>query len=69
MLSRSVVSDSCDPTDLTIRILCPWDSPSKNTRVGCHALLKGIFPTQGLNLHHLLHQQVAPPGKPNNKES
>ena len=23
------------------RILYPWDSPSKNTRVGCHALLQG----------------------------
>ena len=23
--------------------------PGKNTRVGCHALLQGIFPTQGLN--------------------
>ena len=23
------------------------ESPSKNTRVGCHALLQGIFPTQG----------------------
>ena len=32
------------------RLLCPWDSPSKNTRVCCHALLQGIFPTQGLNL-------------------
>ena len=31
------------------RLLCPWDSPGKNTRVGCHALLQGIFPTQGLN--------------------
>ena len=27
----------------------PWDSPSKNTGVGCHFLLQGIFPTQGLN--------------------
>ena len=27
----------------------PWDSPSKNTGVGCHALLQGIFPTQGSN--------------------
>ena len=26
------------------------DSPGKNTWVGCHALLQGIFPTQGLNL-------------------
>ena len=25
------------------------DSPDKNTGVGCHALLQGIFPTQGLN--------------------
>ena len=33
------------------------DSPGKNTRVDCHALLQGIFPTQGLNLCllHLLH--------------
>ena len=29
--------------------LCPWDSPGKNTGVGCHALLQGIFPTWGLN--------------------
>ena len=31
------------------RLLCPWEPPGKNTRVGCHALLQGIFPTQGLN--------------------
>ena len=36
------------------RLLCLWDSPGKNTGVGCHALLQGIFPTQGLN-PHLLH--------------
>ena len=47
------------------------DSPGKNTGVGCRALLQGIFPTQGSNLHllHLLHWQagplpLAPPGKP-----
>ena len=28
-------------------LLCPWDSPGKNTGVGCHALLQGIFLTQG----------------------
>ena len=27
----------------------PWDSPGKNTGVGCHFLLQRIFPTQGLN--------------------
>ena len=30
-----------------------WDSSDKNTGVGCHALLQGILPTQGLNLHLL----------------
>ena len=29
------------------RLFCSWDSPGKNTRVGCHALLQGIFLTQG----------------------
>ena len=33
------------------RLLCPWDSPGKNTGVDCHALLQGISLTQGLNLH------------------
>ena len=35
------------------RLLCPWDSPGKNAGVGCHTLLCGIFPTQGLNSHLL----------------
>ena len=46
-------------------------SPDKNTGVGCHALLRGIFPTQGSNprLLCLLHWQVgslplALPAKP-----
>ena len=29
------------------KLLCPWDSPGKNTGVGSHSLLQGIFPTQG----------------------
>ena len=32
-----------------VRLPSPWDSPGKNTGVGCHALLQGIFPTQGSN--------------------
>ena len=35
-----------------------WDSPGKNTGVGCHALLQGIFPTQGSNLRPLHHRQI-----------
>ena len=42
-----------------------WNSPGKNTGVGCHFFLQEIFPTQGLNpsllycrqiLYHLNHQ-------------
>ena len=44
----------CDPIALyTTRLLCPWNSPVKNTEVGCHFLLQGILPTQGLNLRLL----------------
>ena len=65
-VSCSVVSDSLQPHDLLpARLLCPWDSPGKNTGVGCSALLQGIFPTRGSNpgllhcrsiLYHLSHQ-------------
>ena len=33
-----------------VRLLCPWDFPGKNTGMGHHFLLQGIFPTQGSNL-------------------
>ena len=35
------------------RLLCPCDFPGKNTEVGCHFLLQGIFPPQGSNPHLL----------------
>ena len=38
----------CDAVDCR-RFLCPWDSPNKNIGVGGHALLQGIFSTQGSN--------------------
>ena len=66
VLSRSVVSNSLWPDGLQpTRLLCPWDSPGKNTGVGCHALLQGIFPTREQNpglphcrqiLYCLIHQ-------------
>ena len=39
------------------RVPCPRDSPDKNTGVGCHDLLQGIFPTRGSgpSFLHLLH--------------
>ena len=48
----SVMSDSLQPHGLQpTRLLCPWNFPGKNTVVGCHFLLEGVFSTQGLNLH------------------
>ena len=56
----------CDPVDCSLPDSSSYgDSPGKNTGVDCHALLQGIFPTQGLNsglphcrqiLYHLNHQ-------------
>ena len=38
----------CDPMDCSPPgSSVHGDSPSKNTGAGCHALLQGIFPTQG----------------------
>ena len=61
------MSDYVSPWALAVRLLCPWDYPGKNTRVGCHFLLQGIFPIQGSNpgLPHCT--QTLPfelPGKP-----
>ena len=67
VLSRSVASDPCDPMDCSPpSSSVQGDSPGKNTRVGCCALLQGIFLPQGLNLgllqcrwiiYHLSHQR------------
>ena len=56
----------CDPLGCSPPgFLCPWDFPGKNTWVGCHPLLQGIFLTQRSNpgllhsrqiLYHLSHQ-------------
>jgi len=50
----------CDPMDCSPPV--HGDSPGKNTGVGCHALLQGIFPTQGSNPADYL--PTEPPGKP-----
>ena len=48
----SVMSDSVTLWT-PARLLCPRDSPSKNTAVCCPFLLQGIFPAQGSNLRLL----------------
>ena len=39
-------------------LLCPWNSSGKNTEVGCHSVLQGIFLTQGSNLGLLQCRQI-----------
>ena len=70
VMSLCLVAQSCltlfDPVDRSPPgSSVHGDSPGKNTGVGSHALLQGIFPTQGLNpglphcrriLYHLSHQ-------------
>ena len=48
--SSVLVTQSCPTLCDPINCSCPWDSPGKNTGVGCYFLLQGIFLTQGLNL-------------------
>ena len=40
----------CNPMDCSPPGSSLWDSPGKNTGVGCHSLLQGIFLTQGSSL-------------------
>ena len=59
------------------RLLCPWDSPGKNTAVDCHFLLQRTFLTQGSNpgllhcrqiLYHLNYREDPTPKKGTAKE-
>ena len=49
-VSHSVVSHSLQTYGLWLtRLLCPWNSPGKNTGVDSHSLLHRIFQTQREN--------------------
>ena len=65
MFSHSVVSDSLQPHGLyPARLLCPLDFPVKNTGVGCHFVLQGIFMTQGSDSRLLRWQVGSGPPSP-----
>ena len=70
LISQSCLT-LCSPTDCSSPgFSVHRDSPGKNTGVGCHALLQGIFPNQGSNPGHphcrLDFLSSEPPGKPKN---
>ena len=55
----------CDPMECSPPgSSCPWNSLGKNTAVGCHSLLHGTFPIQGLNLGLLHWQEDSLPSEP-----
>ena len=69
LISCSVTSDLLQPHGLQpAMVLCPWNSPGKNTGVKSHSLLQGIFPHPGTEPGSLALQADSlpsePPGKP-----
>ena len=59
MFSCEVMSDYCDPIDCSLLGSSVHEIlPGKNTGVGCHFLLQGIFPTQELNPALLQGRQI-----------
>ena len=61
VLSRfSRVRHRTTPWTVAHEVPLSMDSPGENTGMSCHAVLQGIFPTQGWNLHllSLLHWQA-----------
>ena len=58
-VSCSVMSNSVQPHGLwPARLLCPWNSPGKNTGMGSQSLLQGFLLTQGPNLVLLHCRQI-----------
>ena len=59
LLQSNVLVTLCDPLECNPPgSLCPWDFSGKNTGVGGHFILQGIFPTQGSNPDRLHFRQI-----------
>ena len=48
----------CIAHSQSCRLLCPWNSPDKNTAAGSHSLLQGIFPTQWFSCVSCIGRQI-----------
>ena len=49
----------CDHMDCPVRLLCPWDSPGKNTGVGCQCPPPGNLPDPGIEPESLASPALA----------
>ena len=68
-VSHLVLSNALWPHGLWFAsLLRPWNSPSKNARVGCHSLSPGALPDPGIETRSPAVQADSspsePPGKP-----
>ena len=61
VMSDSLPSQGLQPT----RLLCPWNSSCKDTGLGSHSFLQGIFPIWKSILASLIAGSSEPPRKPN----
>ena len=60
VIKQALVTQSCLPLR-PHGLLCSWNSLGRNTGVGCHSILQGIFPTQGSNPGLLHGRQILYP--------
>ena len=59
VLAAQLCPTLCNPMQCSLlELLCPWNSPAKNTEVCCHSLFQGIFPNQGSNSGLLQCRQI-----------
>ena len=69
-VSHSVLPNSSRPHELQpARLLCRWDFPDENTRMGWHFLLQGVFLTQESNPHLVCLQADSLPSEPSGSPS
>ena len=69
--NKSLAFDSLSSLGLQLAgLLCPWNSPGQNTRVGSHFFLQGNLPNPGIEPRSTTLQADSlpsePPGKPRN---
>ena len=57
----------CNPLDGPTRLLCLWNCPGRNTRVGCHLTSPGDLPHQGIEPGYPALQADSLPSEPPGK--
>ena len=48
VLEAQLYPTLCDPINCSLPGFCTWNSPDKNTGMGCHSILQGNLPNPGI---------------------